>query len=353
MRVLIADDEERYRDYLRAVLAEHGHVVSTVDSGRVAIDHGVRFRPDVLVADWLLRDRIHGLQVARVLQAVDPRMQTILITGFASADLKQEARAAGVFEFVEKPFELHQMVDIIESASTNKARRRASPQFAVLEVDSRGVIVNANDKARDLFGSASAGRNARRLDELFGDATITYLVESNESWTEINPPSRRPTTWWARSRTWPDGGILVLLNQHEKHLQSDTVVQMLLDTEGSQKISWPFEDHVLVVDNVKKTRALCAELLNQVGCVCYKADSRDLALKLFSADPKLGVVILDHAMPAGSLTILLAAFRAIRPETKVVGSAATDRRRDFSVLGVERYLEKGWAIADLIEVLKD
>lgn len=353
MRVLIADDEERYRDYLRAVLAEHGHVVSTVDSGRVAIDHGVRFRPNVLVADWMLRNRIHGLQVARVLQAVDPRMQTILITGFASTDLKQEARAAGVFEFVEKPFELRQMVNIIESASRDRGKGRASPQFAILEVDSRGVIVNASDKARDLFGSTSAGRNARRLDELLGDAAITYLVESNESWIQVNPPSRRPTTWWARSRTWPDGGILVLLDEQQERLQNDMVVRMLLDTEGAQKISWPFEDHVLVVDTLKKTRALCAELLNRVGCVCYKADSQDLALKLFSADPKLAVVILDHAMPAGSLTTLLAAFRAIRPETKVVGTAATDRRRDFAVLGVDRYLEMGWAIPDLIEVLED
>ena len=41
MRVLIADDEERYRDYLRVSLAEHGYEVSTVDTGRVAIDHGV------------------------------------------------------------------------------------------------------------------------------------------------------------------------------------------------------------------------------------------------------------------------------------------------------------------------
>jgi DNA-binding NtrC family response regulator len=350
---LIADDEERYRDYLRAVLAENGHVVSTVDSGRVAIDHGVRFRPNVLVADWMLRNRIHGLQVAEVLQAVDPRLQTILITGFASTDLKQEARAAGVFEFVEKPFELHHMVDIIESANTRRCRRRSSPQFAILEVDSRGVIVNANDKAKDLLGTTPAGRNARRLDELFGDAAITYLVESNEGWTQVELPSRRPGTWWARSRTWPDGGILVLLNQRDERLKSDAVVQMLLDTEGSQKVSWPFADHVLVVDNVKRTRALCAELLNQVGCVCYKADSPDLAMKLFSADPKLGVVILDHAMPAGSVAELLAAFQELRPDVRVVGTAATDRRRDFAELGVDRYLAKGWAISDLIEVLEN
>ena len=65
MRGLSADDEERYRDYLRASLAAQGHDVSTVDAGRVAIDHGVRFRPQVLVPDWMLRADLPGLRVSR------------------------------------------------------------------------------------------------------------------------------------------------------------------------------------------------------------------------------------------------------------------------------------------------
>jgi DNA-binding NtrC family response regulator len=351
MRVLIADDEERYRDYLRAVLAESGHVVSTVDSGRVAIDHGVRFRPNVLVADWMLRNRIHGLQVAEVLQAVDPALQTILITGFASADLKREARAAGVFEFIEKPFELREMVEIIESACAERSRRRSSPQFAIFQVDSRGAIVNASAKARRVLATTKAGRNARRLEELFGDDAITYLVESNERWTQVELASRRRGSWWVRSRTWPDGGILVLLHDSERHLQGDVVLQMLLDTEGSRKVTWPFAEHVLVVDNVKKSRTLCAELLTQAGCVCYKAESPELALKLFRADPHLGVVILDYAMPSGSVSELLDTFRALRPDVRVVGTAATDRSEEFSALGVERYLERGWDISDLVATL--
>lgn len=352
MRVLIADDEERYRDYLRATLAEHGYEVSTVDSGRVAIDHGVRFRPNVLVADWMLKNHIHGLQVAEVLRAVDPRIQTILITGFASTDLKDEAKTAGVFQFMEKPFELREMVEVIESASSARSERLPQPAFAVLEVDSTGAIVNANGKARGLCNQTSAGSRARRLDDLFGAAAITYLVESNERWISITPLSTKPLRWWARSRTWPDGGILVLLPEDQIQMRDDPVVRMLLDTEGSQKVTWPSEDHVLIVDNAKKTRALCAQLLQQVGCVCYKADSQELALKLFRADPEIRVVILDHDMPGGNLTSLTSAFSAIRPQAKVVGTAAADRRREFGLLGIGRYLEKGWAIADLIEVLE-
>ena len=179
MRVLIADDEDRYRDYLRATLAEHGHEVSTVDSGRVAIDHGVRFRPNVLVADWMLNNSIHGLQVSRVLRAVDPALQTILITGFASRDLRDEAQDDGVFRFMEKPFDLDEMVQAVESATAAPKPKRSSPTFALVDVDSAGNIVSANPKAHRLFTDTGAGRKASRLGDLFGEAAIIYLVESN------------------------------------------------------------------------------------------------------------------------------------------------------------------------------
>ena len=186
MRVLIADDEERYRDYLRASLAAQGHDVSTVDAGRVAIDHGVRFRPQVLVTDWMLSDDIHGLRVSSVLRAVDPSLRAIVITGFPSTDLQRDARHSGVFRFIEKPFELEEMVEAVNSAGATKYTG-AMALFGLIEVDSRGRIVNTNCKSHEMLARTVAGTNAQSLDELFGADAITHLVESNEQWVRIQP----------------------------------------------------------------------------------------------------------------------------------------------------------------------
>ena len=62
-KVLIVDDERSYRDYLGRFLAREGHEVQLAATGREAIDGGCRFRPDVLVVDWMLKDHVHGLQV--------------------------------------------------------------------------------------------------------------------------------------------------------------------------------------------------------------------------------------------------------------------------------------------------
>ncbi|MFQ5742335.1 MAG: response regulator [Acidobacteriota bacterium] len=353
MRILIADDEESYREYLRASLAGQGHEVSTVDNGRVAIDYGVRLRPSILVVDWMLKQQLHGLQVSRVLRAVDPKMQTILITGFASADLKEEARNAGVFGLIEKPFELGELLEKIEKASGVKRKRPPAPLFAALEVDSTGAIVNANDKARDLFAKASAGRRANSLENLFGQDAITYLVESNERWINVSPISRKQVRWWARSRTWPDGGILVLLPESEESLQENSLVQMLLDTTSTAKVAWPFDDHVLIIDDVKKTRSLCAQLLEQAGVVCYKAETPELASKLFEADPSIGVVILDGSSQDSDLEHLVSEFRNNRPAVKIVDYGAGDQRPGLEENGTVLHLDKDWEISELIDVLKE
>lgn len=351
MRVLIADDEERYRDYLRASLAEQGHDVSTVDTGRVAIDYGVRFRPHVLVTDWLLEDNIHGLRVSNVLRAVDPSIQAIVITGFPSTDLQRDARHSGIFRFIEKPFELEEMIDAVSSAGTTK-RTGPLALFGVLEVDAGGRIVNTNCKSRDMLGQTSAGPGARCLDDLFGADALSHLVLANEHWLRVRPASREPLEWLLRSTTWADGGILVILPSGSASLQRDPLIETLLHIDQPQGIQWPFDDHVLVLDDVREVRGLCAQLLEQVGCVCYKAENEDLALKLFDAAEEIGVVILDYEMTLPDLGDFVRKLTSMRPNVKIVGTSAEDHRHAFKGIGVDRYLDKGWRLADLISVVE-
>jgi len=350
MRVLIADDEERYRDYLRASLAEHGFEVSTVDTGRVAIDYGVRFRPHVLITDWMLHNHIHGLRVSNVLRAVDPQLQAIVITGFPSSDLQRDAKHSGVFRFIEKPFELTKMVAAVNEAGSTKHTGQTA-LFGVIEVDSIGTIVNTNCKAQEMLGQTTAGSEAMRLEDLFGGAAITHLVEANERWMELAPAASAPTTWFMRSKTWPNGAILVLLPAGSASLQHDPLIETLLEIDRPRSIEWPFKDRVLVIDDVREVRSLCAQLLEQVGCVCYKAENEGLALKLFRADEEIGVVILDYAMPVGDLGSIVDELKQVRPAVKIVGTSATEHRLEFKELGVRRYLDNGWQITDLIEAV--
>ena len=116
-KILVVDDEAGYCEELTLSLAHAGHEVETAMSGRQAIDLGARYRPDVLVADWMLRNSIHGLHVSQVLRTIRPEAQTILITGFASQHLKAEAKRFRVYDFIEKPFSLDRLHTAVRDAT--------------------------------------------------------------------------------------------------------------------------------------------------------------------------------------------------------------------------------------------
>ena len=94
IRVLIVDDEPSYRDYLERYLLREGHNVRTAATGQEALEIGKEFAPQVILADWMLKDHVHGLQVAETLREHRPELQILLMTGFPASAFGSSARAA-------------------------------------------------------------------------------------------------------------------------------------------------------------------------------------------------------------------------------------------------------------------
>jgi two-component system OmpR family response regulator len=78
VRVLIVDDEPSYRDYLERYLKREGYGVRTASTGEEALAIGEVFSPHVILADWMLKDHVHGLQVAETLRDLKPDLQILL-----------------------------------------------------------------------------------------------------------------------------------------------------------------------------------------------------------------------------------------------------------------------------------
>jgi DNA-binding NtrC family response regulator len=120
-KVLVVDDVDTYRRYLALELRAQGHEVELAENPRKAIAVGSESPPDVLVVDWMLNDELNGLDVAEAIRCVNPSVQTILITGHPSADLRRVAMEQRLW-FMKKPFSL---VDI--AIAVDKAARMSHP----------------------------------------------------------------------------------------------------------------------------------------------------------------------------------------------------------------------------------
>ena len=115
--IRIVDDDPVCLQHLGLILAAEGYEVETAPTGERAIDLGRQSCPDVLLVDWKLKDRLDGLDVANALRAINPRLVTIIMTGYSAAHLAAEAHDAENVRVLEKPFAGDCLCEMVRQAA--------------------------------------------------------------------------------------------------------------------------------------------------------------------------------------------------------------------------------------------
>jgi DNA-binding NarL/FixJ family response regulator len=103
IRVLIADDDELFREALAIFLAEMPgiEVVGAAANGLEAVAFARSLRPDLVVLD-LDMPGFDGFETARLLRARPEPPRIVICTGAAWAGLEREARDAGADLVIRK-----------------------------------------------------------------------------------------------------------------------------------------------------------------------------------------------------------------------------------------------------------
>jgi PAS domain S-box-containing protein len=147
-RVLVVDDEEGPREAIRMILKPH-YQVYLAASGEEVLTSLTRLRPDVIFMDVKM-PRIDGVQLLERVKAVDPLVEVVMITAYASLDTVQRAMRFGAMDYLVKPFAPKELE---EAADRAVARRRGRVE------GSAGALAPLIGQMRDL---------ARRGDPLAG-----------------------------------------------------------------------------------------------------------------------------------------------------------------------------------------
>lgn len=115
-KVLLVDDEEKYRRPLAKRLHKRGYDVVEVDNGEDAIK---RVRADAAIEVAVIDLRMpmmDGLQTLRELKAFRPALQAIMLTGHGSIDSAAEAGRRDAYKFLQKPCDLEELTGAIDEA---------------------------------------------------------------------------------------------------------------------------------------------------------------------------------------------------------------------------------------------
>jgi DNA-binding response OmpR family regulator len=125
-RILVCDDDSRMRDTIVEALATEAFDVDTADRAVDAIQRIIRTTYRALILDLKLPG-LGGLDAISVVKRFDQSLPIIVMTGHASYETEQAARAAGIFYYLVKPFNVDELVAAVRAAAKfrDSSRRRA------------------------------------------------------------------------------------------------------------------------------------------------------------------------------------------------------------------------------------
>jgi DNA-binding NtrC family response regulator len=126
--ILVADDDRAIRMTLEAGLALNGFLVTTVSSGREAIEAARKKRFAAVVCDVFMPDG-DGMQVIRELSVISPQTPIILITAQGSIDLTVQALSEGASDFVAKPFEIGVLASLLRRYIAARTELTATEEY--------------------------------------------------------------------------------------------------------------------------------------------------------------------------------------------------------------------------------
>ncbi|RQD60256.1 sigma-54-dependent transcriptional regulator [Desulfonatronovibrio magnus] len=122
-RILLVDDEDRFRKTLKKRISSRDYEVFDAANGIQALEM-IRDDPmDVVVLDVRMPG-LSGLETLTEIKNISPETEVIMLTGHASVDPAIEGMKLGAFDYLMKPCDLEDLMVKIQNAFEAKSSKK-------------------------------------------------------------------------------------------------------------------------------------------------------------------------------------------------------------------------------------
>ena len=116
-KILIVDDTRTSRKMLRNILESNGHeIIDEAVNGQEGVQKFQALKPDVVTLD-ITMPVVDGVEALKMIKALDPESKVVMVTAAGQKNKMIECIKAGANEFLTKPFEQQEIVDVINKMS--------------------------------------------------------------------------------------------------------------------------------------------------------------------------------------------------------------------------------------------
>ncbi len=153
-KILVVDDDQGIRELLEILLAGEGHEVVGVQDAIRALNICRKKGFELIITD-LKMPRMDGLEFIKAVKEILPDAMFILVTAFASGETALAAMNLGVYDYIEKGFDVEDFKKVVACALEKKGLNREELQFIrdVEENVSFGGMIGKNREMLKVYST--------------------------------------------------------------------------------------------------------------------------------------------------------------------------------------------------------
>jgi len=120
-KILVVDDDQGLREFLKILLAKEGYSVCSAPSGQKTLQLMDSENVSLVISDVRMPG-IDGMTLLKKIKIKHTDVPVILITAFASLDSAVAAMKEGAWDYLTKPFRIEEIKEVVKKALETKTR---------------------------------------------------------------------------------------------------------------------------------------------------------------------------------------------------------------------------------------
>jgi two-component system nitrogen regulation response regulator NtrX len=123
--ILIVDDERDIRELISDILEDEGYTTRRAGNSDEAMAAIRAEQPGLLILDiWLKDSQMDGIDILKAVKRDYPDVPVVIISGHGNVEIAVAAIKQGAYDFIEKPFNIDQLMVVIRRGMETSRLRR-------------------------------------------------------------------------------------------------------------------------------------------------------------------------------------------------------------------------------------
>ncbi|MEX1662308.1 sigma-54 dependent transcriptional regulator [uncultured Thioclava sp.] len=142
--ILIVDDEKDIRELIADILRDEGFQTRMAANSNECMDEINAREPALMILDiWLKDSKMDGIDILKTVKRDNPDVPVIIISGHGNIEIAVAAIKQGAYDFIEKPFNIDQLMVVIGRAMETARLRRENSTLKRRDIGSGEMIGEA------------------------------------------------------------------------------------------------------------------------------------------------------------------------------------------------------------------